>query len=370
MTYTNELIVKLSSIDGNVRQLRKKAGQAAFYAVVKADAYGLGAVVLSRHLEDKVDGFCVSSMREALELREAGIAKDILVLGYVNPEEYDLITSHKISVTVYNYQLADQLNSYLLKKKKRARIHIKLDTGHGRLGFLPGEESLDQIEKIASMEALEIGGIFSHFATADEENDDYCNLQMARYLSMVDQLEKRSLSLGLKHIANDAGFINHDFALDMVRSGIGIYGVYPSSVVKKDGLVDLEEAFEWQSTISHIKTIEKGTSLSYGRTFIADRDMKIATVSIGYADGYKRLISNKGYVLIRGQRAYVKGNIAMDQMMVDISGIDAKIGDRVVLIGRSGDECLSVDQLAQWCQTISYEIMTSISARVRRIYVN
>ena len=189
-------------------------------------------------------------------------------------------------------------------------------------------------------------------------------------MTVVEDLEKRGLALGDRHISNDAGFIKHGFSLDMVRSGIGLYGIYPSSLLAEEKQVNLKASFEWISTISNIKTIDQGDSLSYGRTFIAKRPMKIATISIGYADGYKRLISNRGYVLIKGKKAFVVGNIAMDQMMVDISGIDAKIGDRVTLIGENGGEVISLDQMAQWCQTISYEIMTSISKRVSRIYVN
>ena len=370
MTHTNELIINLNSIKSNLIALREKAAGAKFYAVVKADAYGLGAIKISEAIEDMVDGFCVSSMTEAVELRRAGIKKDILLLGYLNPNEYGLVSDYKISITIYNYQIAKQIDDFLKRSSAKATIHIKIDTGHGRLGFLPSSQALDEIEAISQLDSFSIGGIFSHFATADEKNEDFCNLQMQRFMTVVEDLEKRGLALGDRHISNDAGFIKHGFSLDMVRSGIGLYGIYPSSLLAEEKQVNLKASFEWISTISNIKTIDQGDSLSYGRTFIAKRPMKIATISIGYADGYKRLISNRGYVLIKGKKAFVVGNIAMDQMMVDISGIDAKIGDRVTLIGENGGEVISLDQMAQWCQTISYEIMTSISKRVSRIYVN
>lgn len=365
-TDANILIVDLKKIRNNIKILKKYTGK-KFYAVVKADAYGLGAKKIAQNIEPLVDGFCVANINEAIELREAGIGKEILILGYVCPENYQCIYKYDLSLILYNYQIAEDLN----KLGHPIKVHIKIETGHNRLGFQNTHEHIEEILKIAKMKNIHIKGIFTHLATADEEDRSYTMKQEAIFADVLSKLKPLSDHI-IKHISNDAAAIAFDFTkkYDAIRSGISMYGVYPSAYIKDSYKMNIEESFQLESRVSNIKYIEKGEGVSYGRKFVASGHIKVATVSIGYADGYHRLISDQGYVLINGQKAKIIGRITMDQMMVDVSGLDIKIHDRVVLIGESGKLKIGVDQLAQWAETISYEIMTSISARVKRLYIN
>lgn len=364
----NRVIVDMKAIRFNIEELKKLIGDQRFYAVVKADAYGLGSVEIAKRIDDQVDGYCVSSICEALEIREVS-QKEVLNLGYTQLQEVESAATERISIAIYDLSYAKKINSILQEKSLTIIGHIKLDTGHGRLGFRQRPESLDQIMEISKLSNIKLEGIFSHLATADEEDLDYTLKQKEIFDSMINALEERGLHFKEKHLANDAGFIKHKISYDLVRSGICLYGSYPSDLLKKEREVELKPTFSWLSKVSFVKYIEKGDSVSYGRTFIADKKMKIATVAVGYADGYKRANSNNGYVLIHGQKAPIVGRVTMDQTMVDVSHIDqVEIGDDVVLIGRSQDLLLTPDDLATWADTISYEIMTSISKRVHRTY--
>ena len=365
-TDANILIVDLEKIRNNIKILKNHTGK-KFYAVVKADAYGLGAKEIARNIESLVDGFCVANINEAIELRQAGISKEILMLGYICPENYPDIYRYDLSLTIYNYQIAEELN----KLGHPIKVHIKIETGHNRLGFQNTEDHIGEIIKISKMENIHIVGIFTHLSTADEEDKSYTLKQEAIFAEVLKKLKPISDHI-IKHISNDAAAIAYDFTgkYDAIRSGISMYGVYPSAYIKDSYKLNIEESFQLESRVSNVKFIEKGEGVSYGREYVADGHIKIATISIGYADGYHRLISKQGYVLINGQKAKILGRITMDQMMVDVTGLDIKIHDKVVLIGKSGDLEINVDQVAQWAQTISYEIMTSISARVERLYIN
>lgn len=370
MAETNRLVVDIEAIKFNIESLRKLIGDSRYYAVVKADAYGMGVNGIVGEIEEDVDGFCVSSSSEALELRTLGIDKDILVLGYIQADELELLAREKITVTIYDLNLAKQFDDVLLKENLRLQAHIKLDTGHGRLGFREDANFLSNILALKELKQIDFVGVFSHFATADEADVSYTKQQKDCFDRMLLKLRENGFSFDLLHLSNDAGFIKHHYNYDMVRSGISLYGIYPSNLLKEEQAVVLKPAFSWYSHISYIKDIKAGDSISYGRSFITDKNMRVATISIGYADGYKRTLSNKGYVLIHGKRAAILGNITMDQMMVDITDIhQAKVNDQVTLIGRNGDEYLSVEDLAKWADTISYEIMTSISQRVSRKYI-
>lgn len=365
-TDANILIVDLKKIRNNIKILKEYTNK-KFYAVVKADAYGLGAKKIASNIESLVDGFCVATINEAIELRQAGISKEILILGYICPENYPDIYKYDLSLTIYNYQIAENLNrlGYPIKG------HIKIETGHNRLGFQNTEDHIEEIIKISKMKNIDLVGIFTHLSTADEEDKSYTIKQEAIFSDVLRKLKPISDHV-IKHISNDAAAIAYDFTVkyDAIRSGISMYGVYPSAYIKDLYKMNIEESFQLESRVSNIKYIEKGEGVSYGREFIADRHMKIATVSMGYADGYHRLISKQGYVLINGKKARILGKITMDQMMVDATGLDVKIHDKVVLIGKSKNMEIGVDQVAEWAQTISYEVMTSISARVKRLYIN
>ncbi len=364
ITDANILEVDLAIIRKNIENL-KKLHDTKFYPVVKSNAYGLGAIEISKEIEDVSDMFCVANINEAIQLREAGIKKDILILGYISPENYKYVEKYNLIANIYNYSIAKELEN----SGFNIRAHIKIETGHNRLGFQVKEKSIKEIIDISNFKNVKIEGIFSHFSSADEKDREYTNMQAKKFQYIIDELG--NISKGwTKHISNDAGIISYDYSYDAVRSGISIYGLYPSSYLKNNYNIGIESAFTLKSKISNIKLIEQGEAISYGRTFISKEKMKIATVSIGYADGYHRLISNRGYVLINGQKAKILGNITMDQMMVDISRIDCNIHDEVVIIGKDGCEEISPELVASWADTISYEIMTSISERVKRIYKN
>lgn len=358
----NILEVDLSIIKKNV-EILKSLSNKKFFAVVKANAYGLGAVEISKFIENEVDMFCVATINEAIELRKSGIEKDILILGYINPENYKYLNEYNIIVNIYDLEIAEEMNKLGLC----IRGHIKIETGHNRLGFKPNEENFEKIRKINSMVNIHVEGMFSHLSSADEEDRNYTNLQYEKFQKAVDGLKDIN-EKWIKHLSNDAGVLAYDVKYDAFRSGISLYGMYPSKYMKEKFSVGIQNSFRLISKISFIKELEKGEGISYNHTFVTDKKMKIATVSIGYADGYFRLISNKGYVLINGKRAKTLGRVTMDQLMVDISHIDAKVHDEVVLIGKSGEEDISPDLIADWADTISYEIMTSISNRVYRVY--
>lgn len=358
----NELRVDLDQIKKNISILKTNK---KFYAVVKANAYGLGACEISKYIEEDVDGFCVASIGEAIELRDCGIKKDILILGYVKEENYQDLHKYNLISTLYNYEIAKKLNEQGVK----IRVHLKIETGHNRLGFQLSEKSVKEINEISKFENIVIEGAFTHLTDADEEDKTFSYKQEEIFLKMMDQIGEISKEW-IWHIENDAGIIAYDFGdkYQAVRSGISMYGVYPSIYIRDNYHIGIKEAFQLVSKISNIKTIEAGESVSYGRTFIAEKQTKIATISIGYADGYHRVISNKGYVLINGKRANIIGSITMDQLMVDVSDIECSIHDDVVMIGNSKDLFLGVDEVATWAGTISYEMMTSIAPRVKRVY--
>lgn len=366
---TNMVIVDIEAIRSNIYEMKKLIGNQDFYAVVKADGYGLGSVEIVKRIEDIVDGYCVSSVFEALEIRDF-TKKEILNLGYTQLAEVEGAALEDISIAIYDLEYAKKINEILKGKGIFIKAHIKLDTGHGRLGFRKDDESINQIVEISKLSNIKIEGIFSHLATADEEDIKYTLEQKEIFDYMISQLEEKELVFNKKHLANDAGFIKHKMVYDLVRSGICLYGIYPSELMKKEKDITLKPTFSWLSKVSFVKNIKEGDSVSYGRTFIADKDMKIATIAVGYADGYKRSNSNTGYVLIKGHKAPIVGRVTMDQTMVDVTDIsDIEIGEDVVLIGKSGQLQVTPDDLAQWSDTISYEIMTSISKRVYRKYL-
>lgn len=362
--------IDLDAISRNARAVRQAVGsKTKIMAVVKADGYGHGAVMSARAVNKTVDAFAVATIEEAIELRENGIDKEILILGYILPDYYDFALKYDISLTVFTFEMAKALSDCAKQSGKTAKIHIAVDTGMGRIGFFPTEESADEIKKISLLENLEIDGLFSHFATADEADKEYSRSQIEKYNALYNMLKKRGVDIKLRHICNSAGTTElPDCLMDMVRMGIIMYGLYPSDEVDKSR-ISLEGAMSIKSSVVYIKTIKPGESVSYGRRYIAKRDTVVATIPVGYADGYPRQVSNKSRVLINGEYAPVIGNVCMDQMMVDVTDIkNVSVGDDVILVGRQGNNEVTFEEIAALAGTINYEIICGIGKRVPRIY--
>lgn len=362
--------IDLHAIRHNINEVRKHIRkETKIMAVVKANAYGHGAVPIARALEDLVDAYGVAMIEEAIELREAGIDKRILILGHTGEGWYEELVKYGISQTVYTVEMAERLNEAAQVQGKRVPIHIKLDTGMGRIGFAPTEESLDEVERIAGLPGLVLEGIFTHFARADEKTIEPARGPFSTYLDFVAGLEKRGIRIPIKHVANSAAVLSFPEAnLDMVRSGIMTYGLYPSEEVPKEKL-PLRPAMEWKALISYVKEVESGTSISYGGTFTAEHPMKVATVPVGYADGMKRDLSGKGRVLVHGEYAPILGRVCMDQFMIDVTGIPGvKMGDVVTIFGRDGDRMIPVEEVAALSHSFNYEFVCSVTNRVPRRY--
>ena len=363
--------VNLHAVRHNIEEARKhiKSGT-KIMAIVKANAYGHGAVPVSKALISQVDAYGVAMIEEALELRDAGIDKTILILGYTGEEWYEELVKHCISQTIYTYDMAKKLSDVAVSHGKQTPIHIKIDTGMGRIGFAPTEESVGIVEKISQLPGVFIEGIFTHFARADEKTIEAAKEPFARYMQFVQELEKKGIRIPVRHVSNSASIISFPEAnLDMVRSGITTYGLYPSEDVPKE-ILKLQPAMSWKSKISYVKPIEPGTSVSYGGTFTAEKPMIVATVPVGYADGMKRDLSGKGRVLVHGQYARILGRVCMDQFMIDVTDIsNVKMGDTVTIFGKDGDKCIPVEEIAEMSHSFNYEFVCSISNRVPRKYI-
>lgn len=361
--------IDLDAIDRNFDTIRSKVGdKTKIMAVVKADAYGHGSVRVASLLKDKADFFAVATISEGVELRQAGIEKPVLVLGYTSPMEYEQLLEYNIIPTVYDVDEAKLLDETAGRLHKTATIHIAVDTGMGRIGFKDDEQGVQAVKTISRFDNIVIEGIFSHYATADMKDKSFCKEQSERFDSFVSELEKEDIRIPIRHLSNSAGTIDFSEKYDMVRLGIALYGLYPSDDVDKTA-VELIPAMEVVSHIIHVKTIGKGTSVGYGRAYVADSERKIATVAIGYADGFKRCLTGKGYVLVNGRKAPLVGKVCMDQLMIDVTGIpDVKTGDKAVILGKSGDEQITAEAFGAMCHSFSYEILCTFMPRVNRVY--
>lgn len=366
-------VVSLDAVAHNFREMRKNiAADTKMIAVVKADAYGHGAVQIARliHDYDYIWGFATATAEEAIELREAGVTKPVLVLGIVFEEFYPELVKYDIRCAVCEYEAAEQLSAEAARQEKTVHIHLALDTGMTRIGFADVPESVAQIKKIAQLPNLSIEGMFTHFARADEYDRSPALVQLDRYLSFADLLEQAGVHIPVRHCSNSAGIIRVPEAnLNVVRAGITIYGIYPSGEVERD-IVKLESVMELKSRISYVKEVPEGVAVSYGGTFVTEKPMKVATIPVGYADGYPRQLSNKGWVLIHGKKAPILGRVCMDQFMVDVTDIPgAKSGDEVTLIGKDGAEEITFEEFGDMSGRFSYEFICCISKRVPRIYI-
>ena len=366
--------IKLDAVKNNVKNIRGLLKDGTrLLAVIKADPYGHGAVEVAKSLlfDGGADYFGVATYGEAEQLRRAGINTPVLILGAVFGDEYAELVKDNITLTVFDFDTAKKLSDTAKKLGKTAKIHIKIDTGMARIGFLPSEDAVEEIIKISKLDGIEIEGMFSHFAKADEADKMPTRVQFEKFMFIKNELLKRGIKIPICHICNSAGIIDFpEYHLDMVRSGIITYGYYPSDFVNKDAL-KLESAMSFKSRVVHIKTVEAGTSVSYGGTFTAKEKMKIATVSAGYADGYNRLLSNKADVIINGERCRVLGRVCMDQLMVDATHLkNINLGDEVILFGKSGNNTVTVEETAEIIGTINYEVLCSLSKRVPGVYIH
>ncbi len=362
--------VDLGAIRYNFLEEKKLLPQGTrLMAVIKADAYGHGAIQVARTLSDFVCGFGVAVIEEALILRAARIDQMMLVLGFTGTQWFEDVVRHDISQTVYNYEMARQLDSIASMLGMKAKIHIKVDTGMGRLGFEPNEESVDIVEKISQLPNIDMEGIFTHFARADEETTEAIDEPFMKFVTFVSKCEDRGIKFRYRHCANSACILQYpDAGLDFVRSGISTYGLYPSAEMTHE-TIKLKPAMEWISRISFIKKVPAGTPISYGGTYVTERESVIATVPVGYADGMKRSLSNKGRVLINGNYAPIVGRICMDQFMIDVTDIPGvKERDPVVIFGQSADKFMPVEEVADLAGSFNYEFVCGIGHRVPRMF--
>ncbi len=341
-------------------------------AVIKADGYGHGSVQIAELMEpfDYMWGFAVAAADEAFRLRRAGIRKPIMLLGYTFDEFYEDLIRENVRICVFDYDTAAKVSDAAFTAKKKAIIHIALDTGMSRIGFRDNDASVAEIVKIAKLPNIEIEGLFTHFARADEVSIDPAVRQLERYNAFAEKVEKAGVDIPIHHVSNSAGIIRlREANKDMVRAGITVYGLMPSADVETD-IVPLKPVMSLVSHISYVKDIEAGDEVSYGGTFKAEKTMRVATIPVGYADGYPRMLSGKGYVLIKGRKAPILGRVCMDQFMVDVTDIEgAKRGDEVVLLGKQGDERITAEELGDISGRFNYELVCDISKRVPRNFI-
>lgn len=340
-------------------------------AVVKTNGYGHGAVRIARHIEKLpyLWGFAVATPGEAMELIEDGRNKPILILGISFFEQYNLIVANDIRPTICNYEMAEDFSKVATKLGKTCHVHIALDTGMGRIGFQANRENAKIIAQIAKLPNIDIEGIFTHFARADELSKEPVFEQMAKFDEMIAFLEEENVQIPFKHCSNSAGIVEVKAAnKNLVRAGITLYGLWPSEEVSRD-VIDLKPVMSIKSHVSFVKELEAGHAISYGGTYVTAKKTKIATIPVGYGDGYARGLSNKGYVLIHGKKAPICGRVCMDQFMVDVTEIeDVKPLDEVTLLGRDGDENITMEELGNLSGRFNYEFACLITDRVPRIY--
>ena len=365
---TTRVKIDLDAIAHNFDAVREKTGVKVM-AVIKADAYGHGAIQVARLLEEKCAFFGVSSMLEAMELRQAGLKTPILILGHTPVSAFPAAIREGIRPTVFHYEDALALSQAATELAVTAPFHFAVDTGMSRIGFQATEDSADICAKIAALPGLFAEGLFSHFATADCADLSRSRKQAELFAAFDGMLKARGVEIPIRHLDNSAGLMNFSDHYEMVRSGIVTYGMYPSDEVDPQ-LLALRPALRWESRITHVKRLEPGREISYGGTFVTQRPTVVATIPVGYADGYRRSLSGKFYVLIRGKKAPILGRICMDQMMVDVTDIPgAALNDRVVLVGTDGDEAITMEQISAAADSFNYEFVCGISRRVPRIYV-
>ena len=364
--------VNLDAVASNMRSMRDNLpASTLIMGSVKADGYGHGSVPVAKTIEPYVFGYAVATIDEGIILRRHGINKTILILGVTHESRYEDLLRYDIRTAMFQYEKAKKLSDLALKQGKKAVVHLALDTGMSRIGMKADREHAKEAAAIAALDGIEVEGLFTHFARADETDKSAYEEQYRRYKEFLGYLKELGVKIPIRHCSNSAGIVeslesNH---MDMVRAGIAIYGMYPSDEVDHNS-VKLTPAMEIKSCITYIKEIEAGTAVSYGGTFVADHTMKVATIPVGYGDGYVRSLSGKGDVLIHGKRAAILGRICMDQFMVDVTDIpDVQEDDEVTLLGSDGAECITMEELAEKSGGFHYEMICDIGKRIPRVYL-
>ena len=364
--------IHMDALEHNLKAIKKciKPGT-QIIAVIKMDAYGHGAVKFAELMEnmDEVWGYAVATIDEAIILRNNGIKKQILVLGYTFPEQLEDMITYQVRPTIFSMEMAKAFSEVADRMGQSIPVHIKVDTGMSRIGYQVCQESAEEIAQIAKLPHMVIEGIFTHFSRADEADKTFTNHQLMEFNRMIQLLKEKNIQIPIHHVSNSAGIIDMQEAnMDMVRAGIILYGLWPSDDVQKDG-IDLKPVMELKSHIVHVKPLEQGRTISYGGTYEVTEPRVIATIPVGYGDGYARSLSNKGYVLIHGKKAPVCGRVCMDQFMVDVTDIpEAKVGDLVTLLGRDGDEVITMEQLGDASNRFNYEFACDLGKRIPRVY--
>ncbi len=362
--------IDLEAIAHNARELKRRVGpNVELMAVVKANAYGHGALEVARvALEHGATWLAVARVAEGVQLRLAGISAPILVMGYFLPSEADAVVANDLTTTVNSMEVAQALSDQAQRLGRTVMIHVKVDTGMGRFGLLP-DEMLPFLDEIKALAGLKVEGLWTHFATADAGDKTYTRQQFATFVQVAQAVEDAGYAIRLRHVANNAAILDlAETHLDVVRAGIALYGLHPSDEV--DPAISLRPALSLISHVGRVRTLAAGSTISYGRTYTTTRSTTVALVPIGYGDGYHRLLSNRGAVLIRGQRAPIVGRVCMDNIVVDVTGIQGvQEGDEVVLIGTQGEEHISAEEVAAWAETINYEVTTGLLPRLPRVYM-
>lgn len=369
MYFRTQARIDLDAVEYNCNNVRAKLpDDCKLLGVIKADAYGHGAVELAHLLDEKCDFFGVACIEEAVELKKAGVKAPVLILGYVDSNVYDLVVKYDVRIPIFSMESAVALSNEAVRQGKTVPFHFCIDTGMSRIGFQVNEQSADVCKEITLLPNIEAEGLFSHFATADEADLTKAKAQREKYKAFVKMLEDRGVNIPVKHLNNSAGIMNFDEYFDMCRMGIILYGLYPSEEVDKS-LLDIKPVMSWLTHITHIKTLEPGREISYGGTYKTTEPRVIATIPVGYADGYPRCLSNKGRVIINGQYANIVGRVCMDQFMVDVTdvkGVD--LNSTVTLVGSDGDACLSMEEVSNSAHSFNYELPCRVARRVPRVY--
>lgn len=362
--------INLDAIRNNIMTMKNCIPEGKkLLAVIKANAYGHGAIQVAEALEDMVNYFGVAFIDEAVELRKAGVDKPILILGHTDESLFDTLIEYDITQTIYSIEQAKVLSELAVAKNKKAKIHIKIDTGMNRIGFPCEKESVAVITEITKLPGIDAEGIYTHYYLADVADKSCANMQLSRYTDLIQWMEKAGVTFAIRHISNSAGIMEMpNDTYDMVRSGIATYGLYPSEEMDKEACI-LYPAMELKSHITHVKMVKKGETIGYGATYTLPEDKMIATVEVGYADGYPRALSNQGRMLVHGQFVPIVGRVCMDQTMVDVSHLsDVKVGDEVVLAGCQGENHISVEELADMSASFNYEFVCDVNRRVPRVF--
>ncbi len=362
--------IDLDAMKSNIAQVIERVKPAKVMAVIKADAYGHGAVRTVRELSEiGVYAYGVATAPEALTLRREKVTEPILILGYVFEDSFHELIINNIDFTLFDWETAVLLQKHAEKLRRTVYVHIKVDTGMGRLGFMPSDESVEIIKKIEALPNIKIDGMFTHFACADSADKTSADRQLKIFSDFVDKVKASGVDIPIVHCCNSAGIIEYNQPVfDMVRSGIITYGLYPSDEVNKD-IIKLTPVMSIKSHVSFVKKVPAGFTVSYGSTFVTEKETEIATVPVGYADGYPRMISNKGRVIINGHYARIIGRVCMDQFMIDVTGLGVERGDEVILLGSDGKNTVSAEEIGELSGRFNYEFICDINKRVPRVYI-